>query len=67
MVNFLKKYWKTKVIKEVSARAFQHRQIENKQIIDTMISLANIEELTPERYECFIKILSNQQVGEKNG
>lgn len=56
--NFLIRHWESKVNFELKFKAAQHRQIENKKIIDTMIALATIGELTPERYEFFLKMLS---------
>ena len=40
------------------------KQRENKKVFETMISLAQFGELTPERYAFFMSVVSNQEKGE---
>ena len=40
------------------------KQHENKKVFDTMMSLAQFGELTPERYAFFMSVASNQEKGE---
>lgn len=41
------------------------KQHENKKVFETMMSLAQFGELTPERYAFFMSVISNQEKGEK--
>lgn len=61
ILNFLTKRWESKAAIELQLKESQHRQIENKKILDTMITLASMGELTPERYGFFISLLSNER------
>ena len=40
------------------------KQHENKKVFETMMSLAQLRELTPERYAFLISVVSNQEKGE---
>ncbi len=40
------------------------KQHENKKVFETMMSLAQWGELTPERYAFFMSVVSNQEKGE---
>ena len=40
------------------------KQHENKKVFETMMSLAQFGELTPERYAFFMSVVSNQEKGE---
>ena len=40
------------------------KQHENKKVFETMMSLAQFGELTPERYAFFMSVISNQEKGE---
>lgn len=40
------------------------KQHENQKVIETMMSLARLGELTPERYAFFMSVISNQKKGE---
>lgn len=66
MSDFLTRFFESKAIFALQSKAVQQKQLENKKILDTMIALARIGELTPERYEFFMEILSNQKIGEND-
>lgn len=40
------------------------KQHENKKVLETMMSLAQFGELTPERYAFFMSVISNKEKGE---
>ena len=40
------------------------KQHENKKVFETMMSLAQLGELTPERYALLISVVSNQEENE---
>lgn len=42
------------------------KQHENKKVFETMLSLAQLSELTPERYAFFMSVVSNQGIGEND-
>lgn len=64
--NILTKHWEYKANLELRIKASKNKQIENKKILDTMLTLASIGELTPERYGFFMEIISNQKIGDNN-
>ena len=66
MFEFLTDYWKYKVEREFQTIAVRQSKIERKKIVDTMIALSKVNELTPERFGFFMEILSNQEMGEND-
>lgn len=62
----LTKYWEKKAKQEILEYARILKQHENKKVLETMMSMANIGQLTPERYDFFMAVISNQRIEEND-
>lgn len=62
----LTKYWEKRAKQDVLEYASILKHHENKKVLETMMSMANIGQLTPERYAFFMAVISHQGVGEND-
>lgn len=62
----LGKHREKKAKREILEYASILKQRENKKVLDTMMSMASIGKLTPERYAFFMTVISNQRIGEND-
>lgn len=64
--GILTNYWEKKAKQEILEHASLMKQHENKKVLETMLCMANIGQLTPERYAFFMAVISNQRIGEND-
>lgn len=63
--NILKRHWVSKAKAELQLKAAENKKKEMQKVFETMIALASIGELTPERYGLLLNTI-NSKTGEKN-
>lgn len=60
----LKRYWKYKACLAITEKMYQNKQEENGKLLDTMIAMAGMGELTPRRLAFFMEALADYEIGE---
>lgn len=60
----LKRYWKYKACLAITEKMYQNKREENGKLLDTMIAMAGMGELTPRRFAFFMEALADYEIGE---
>ena len=64
--GILTKHWEKRGKQDILEYAGILKQRENKKVLETMMAMASIGQLTPERDGFFMAVISDQRIGEND-